>query len=1171
MKSENTLNLFFWFTRNLAVACGIMVLGYIGTLLSMPPTTASPIWPPAGLALAAMLVCGKPILPGLYLGALLLNTYSFLDFSTAKSLQPSLIAAAFSSLGLCLQASLGAYLINHFLGKHNPLIEDSKIIYFFFLAAPVSSVVSATIGIITIYFQGYITVDDFLISWLTWWVGDCIGVIIFTPIVLAFIARPKELWKVRRKLVSYPLLLMFMLVVSLFKYNQHQETARIALVFERQVNKFHSLFNNEILHHVEINQVLKALFDSSQTITDKEFNIFTRPFLNKKNNIQALEWISFITSKQRTQFESPEHVNLIIREPNQQKNMIPAAERAEYFPVTYVQPLERNQRAIGFDVGTNSTALKALLEARESGKTTITEPIHLVQDLEKKTGFVLYSPVYHKNKIESDSDDNKKDLKGFTATVFRIDDEIQNIISEFPDVQLSIKIQEQHNKLYSNFTDTNLNPLSLKNIKRIQVANRIWTVTYQPSADFYHNQLSWTVWWIFLGGFVITSLTSMGLLMLSGRTLRTEELVRSRTQDLANSEERWQFALEGNRQGVWDWNVLSNEVFFSTSWKHMLGYEENEIGNRLDDWDQRLHPDDKAQAYVKLDRHFAGDIPFYENEQRMLCKDGSFKWTVGRGMVVSRSDDNKPLRIIGTMTDITEQKLAQDALELSEELFRTMFEEAPLGVALINSLTGHIYQVNPRFAEIAGRTREEMLSLDWMTITHPDDVQEDLDNMALLNAGKIPGFNMIKRYRHLDGVYVWINMTIAPMSVVDKNCPRHLCMIEDITEQRQTEEALHRAQKMDAVGQLTGGIAHDFNNILNIILGNIELLQTSLDMDEKTDKRLGTIKKSAERAACLTKQLLSFTRNKAVKVTRTDINKVILEMNNMITRSLTPQVEVEQLFADDLWLTEIDQGDFEDAVLNLVINARDAMAGSGQLIVETANKTLDEKYCALNLGAKPGDYVQLAVSDNGEGISPEQQEHIFEPFFTTKPQGKGTGLGLSMVFGFCQRSKGFVKVYSESGCGTTFRLYLPRVTSLELDVETKSEPAETLPEGCETILVVDDEQDLVELIQYSLEAQGYKVITANNGKQALEQLAKEPAIDLLFSDVVMPGGINGYQLAEQAKAQCASLKVLLASGFTQKVMADNGQASFDANLLSKPYTQAEVIQQVRVLLDDVKT
>jgi len=389
----------------------------------------------------------------------------------------------------------------------------------------------------------------------------------------------------------------------------------------------------------------------------------------------------------------------------------------------------------------------------------------------------------------------------------------------------------------------------------------------------------------------------------------------------------------------------------------------------------------------------------------------------------------------------------------------------------------------------------------------------------------------------------------------------------DITERKLTEEGLRRAQKMDAIGQLTGGVAHDFNNILAIILGNIELLKLQISTGDKALSRIAAIQKGAERAAKLTKQLLGFSRQQAAKSEIIDINRLIGEMDNLISRSVTPEVEVNRQVGKALWLTEIDPGDFQDALLNLIINARDAMTGHGHLTIETSNTVLDATYCSQNPDLTPGEYVQLAVSDSGEGIPHEQQEHIFEPFFTTKPHGKGTGLGLSMVFGFVKRSGGHIKVYSESGIGTTFRLYLPRAKGAEIPAEQPVKQTEPLPHGDEIILAVDDEPELLAIVVEHLEDLGYRLLTANDGKQALQQLKKEPAIDLLFSDVVMPGGINGYELAEKATTNRPELKVLLTSGYTEKAVTHNGHARFNANLLSKPYTQIELAKRVRAILD----
>ena len=359
---------------------------------------------------------------------------------------------------------------------------------------------------------------------------------------------------------------------------------------------------------------------------------------------------------------------------------------------------------------------------------------------------------------------------------------------------------------------------------------------------------------------------------------------------------------------------------------------------------------------------------------------------------------------------------------------------------------------------------------------------------------------------------------------------------EEIEGRIRAEDAQRRSQKMDAIGQLTGGIAHDFNNILAIILGNLEILKTKIPDNDKLLERIETINKAGLRAADLTKQLLSFSRSQAAQLTVTNINQAIGEMDSLIARSLTPEVEVEYQFADKLWLTEIDPGDFKDTLLNLCINAHDAMAGHGHLIIETRNTTLENEYCIQNTDATPGQYVELSVSDNGEGI-------------------------------FIKRSKGCIKVYSEPGIGTTFRLYLPRVHGEEPLNEQDDEQTETLPHGQETILAVDDEAMLLELTRESLETLGYRVLIASDGEQALQRLNEEPNIDLLFSDVVMPGGINGYELAKQATASRPNLKVLLTSGYTEKAMRHNGNARFNDNLLSKPYSRSDLAHQVRLMLD----
>ena len=697
MKTGRLPNAIRYIGINLIVACSYFIFGYIGTLLASPPSHASPVWPASGLALAVALACGKRIIPGLFIGILAIQIYAFLDFSLPENLLPSLISGTLSCIGSLTQAFLGVYLINHYVGKQNPLIKDKKIFNFFLYGGFISCLVAPTIGVTTIYFQGFITANDLPISWLTWWIGDVIGVLIFTPIILSLIAKPAHLWKGRRKSVGFPLFFAFVLVVSIFQYNQKQEIARITSIFEQQVNIFSSAFNTEVQHHVEVNEMLKGFYDSSQKVTKEEFASLTQPFLKKFKSIQALEWVSFVPKKSRHQFENKEHFGVMIREPNQQKEMISAASRDEYFPITFVQPYKGNERALGFDIGTTPSALIAIHKARDTGETAITTPLQLIQDLKKKMGFVLYSPVYLKQVPTSSITERINALEGFVAGVFRAEDEINEVFSEFPNLHLLIKIDDSGHEFYSNFPKSNTpnyNFFSLHKVSQLAVANRIWTITYQPSADFYHNQISWTLWWILLGGLVTTALTGMGLLMLTGRTLRTEDLVRIRTHDLAISEER----------------------------------------------------------------------------------------------------------------------------------FHTIFSEAPLGVAVIDSFSGLIYDANPAYELITGRSLEELRALDWVKITHPDDRQKYLDNLTHMNAGELSGFTIQKRYIQPNESICWVNITITLMALKNKTESRYLCMTEDITDRKLSE--LREEYRSTVLESIASGLP--LPRVLKTIVKSVERLNPSM-------------------------------------------------------------------------------------------------------------------------------------------------------------------------------------------------------------------------------------------------------------------------------------------------------------------------------------------------------
>lgn len=399
-----------------------------------------------------------------------------------------------------------------------------------------------------------------------------------------------------------------------------------------------------------------------------------------------------------------------------------------------------------------------------------------------------------------------------------------------------------------------------------------------------------------------------------------------------------------------------------------------------------------------------------------------------------------------------------------------------------------------------------------------------------------------------------------------------IIMASDVTERKQLEEQVRRAQKMDAIGQLTGGIAHDFNNILGIIQGNLELLYDG-PLDSTYRKFLENAQKGIYRGADITRKLLAFSRKDVRKVELAQLSELISDIEELISRSLTAYIKVETNLAEDLWPVNVDIGDFEDAILNLSINARDAMPDGGTLSIGTENKVLDEDYTRLNPQGKTGHFVMVSVGDTGTGMDVETRERVFEPFFTTKEPGKGTGLGLSMVYGFAQRSGGHLQVYTEIGRGTTFRIFFPKAEGLAAEQSVKIGKNSNLRGGSETVLVVEDEPELREIAASHLKRLGYNILEAENGDKALQLISQANGIDLVFSDVVMPGKLDGYQLATSIHHQKPKLKVLLASGFNKtQAFIDNDAEDYlvilNNQLLSKPYDKRELSEAIRNKLDE---
>ena len=519
--------------------------------------------------------------------------------------------------------------------------------------------------------------------------------------------------------------------------------------------------------------------------------------------------------------------------------------------------------------------------------------------------------------------------------------------------------------------------------------------------------------------------------------------------------------------------------------------------------------------------------------------------------------------------EVAERKRTEEALRQSEDRFRKLFLEAPLGIALIDSLSGRICEVNPMFARIAGRTMEEMVRIDWLKITHPDDIQKDLDNMALMNSGETSGFQMEKRYLLPDGDPVWISMTIAPVDVKDKGEPRHLCMIEDITARKRAEKdkqlfdlQLLQTQKLESLGVLAGGIAHDFNNILMAIIGNADLALMKLPPESPVAENLHSIELASSRAADLAKQMLAYSGKGKFVVQAIDLNRLLEEMLHMLKVSISKKAVLCLNRSGSVPTVEADATQMRQVIMNLVINASEAIGDkSGVIAINTGSMECDREYLKnfwLDEGIPEGTYVYLEISDTGCGMTTGTMAKIFDPFFTTKFTGRG--LGMAAVLGIMRGHKGAIRVYSEIGRGTTFKLLIP--AGRKRAEENGPDATGDDWRGSGKVLLVDDEETIQATCGMMLRVLGFTPIIANDGREAVEIFRKEPDIAFVILDLTMPH-MDGEQCFRELRQLDPDAKVIMSSGYNEQEVTQRFLGKGLTSFIQKPYRLSQLTEVIK--------
>jgi PAS domain S-box-containing protein len=609
-----------------------------------------------------------------------------------------------------------------------------------------------------------------------------------------------------------------------------------------------------------------------------------------------------------------------------------------------------------------------------------------------------------------------------------------------------------------------------------------------------------------------------------------------------------------------------------------------------EDWVQRIHPEDREATEKKFRDAVAGKVRDYTARYRIIRpSDGETRW-ISVKSTIERDAQGNAIRLIGAHTDITEQVMAEWALRRSEERYRQLADQlAELNATLaqrveektrerdriwnvsqdlmlVTDRDGIWRTVNPAWTKTLGWSEAELLNRTSEWLEHPDDNGRTRAEVKNLIEGHLT-VRFESRFRHKDGSYRWLSWTGVP------DHDHIYAVARDVTAEKAaaerlkiTEEALLQSQKMEAVGQLTGGIAHDFNNLLTGIVGSLDLLQTRLDQGriDNAARYIDAAMTSANRAAALTHRLLAFARRQPLIPESVDANQLVVSLEDLLRRTIGETIDLAIVAADDLWRTLCDPNQLESALLNLAINARDAMPDGGKLTIATANARL-EGASADNPALLPGDYICISVTDTGTGMSAEVAARAFDPFFTTKPIGQGTGLGLSMIYGFARQSNGHATIDSRLGRGTTVRLYLPRHRGETAAAPVSAARAADHAKTGETVLVVEDEPVVRGVILEMLQDQGYRTLQAVDGPSGLAMLRGDARIDLLVTDVGLPG-INGRQLADQARETRPELKILFITGYAESVAMADGFLQPGMEMITKPFDLENLARRVRAMV-----
>lgn len=913
------------------------------------------------------------------------------------------------------------------------------------------------------------------------------------------------------------------------------------------------------LESVEL-EALARFFGSSEYVTPSEFNEYTSYLLDNPS-VQTWQWVLEIPEGGEAALEREMHdlgvegykvLNDTIAGSSQQIPFL--------YPIVHMVSKTDNPLSLGIEFSQSGGIRQALEKAKTTGRTIASVPSSI--DGVHDTIFLFRSVV------------NKGDHQnhpGFVSASFKLEDVLR--ATEPNDiVLLDISTGTHHKPNISSLSDLAVHDsFHLGLHKPILAFGQTYTVTAKTGPGFISLYPLQALWITLIAGTLITILLTILVYIVQRRHLILGELVQKRTEELHLERNRAEQAIQGADLGTWDWDMASNLITLNDNWGRMLGLDDSLTVLDSADLKAMVPKEMHTELEKTMEGHLRGVLPLYEMEHPFRHRDGHLVWVLVRGQA-AHDDKGKPVRVSGTYLDITQRRQAESALLRSETHLRTLLDTLP-DLVWLKDVDGVYISCNKKFERFVGHTEAQLMGK-----TDFDLFDRELaeffraNDRAAIEANK-PTMNEEEVVFPDDGHAEILETVKTPLHSPDGELMGVLGVARDISERKQAESEreklqsqLVQAQKMEAIGRLAGGIAHDLNNLLVPMIGYSELLLDELDADDQTIESLESILNAGFRARDLVRQLLAFSRKQPLEFGLVDVNLVIGNFRPLLRRTIPEDIRILVNLTPDIKPIIADSVQIEQILMNLAVNAIDAMKGKGLLTIETLLVELDETYAAAHSDVVPGEYLQLSISDDGAGMDEATRERIFEPFFSTKGE-QGTGLGLATVFGIVKQHGGDIWVYSELGVGTTFKVYLP-VSSDRTIVERELEDDLTELRGSETILLVEDNNEVRRLVETTLRQYGYHIYTARSGENALELLKNASFVpDLLLSDVVMPG-MNGRELYEELAPRFDKMKVLYMSGYTDDVIVHRGILEQGIHLLQKPFSTVALATKVRRLLEN---